>query len=413
MTGAGEGTGGRSLWLVMPFLFFSLFPYIKTVPLPIDTQPTGLLLGMLLIVFARHHQASAGVWILGGIVASATLLFVTGETDLSAVRNILGYLSLFVFAYLFFNISLSERVLLARFVEVAILVWFLVGLMQVAVGRSFLTFLVSDARTTESRGVTSLAPEPSYYASQMLFLLLMHLMLGAKRHILALGLLAILLLALSSQVVLVILLAVGASMPFLFGRRGFLGVTVAMLAAAGLGFALFDQYKDQIRILSLIDLVLRNPTTLLLVDASANERFAAIYVSFKSFLDNFLLPHGISGNIYYEAFVDLKRRYPEFLWAAQPNRSNLSGAGRLAFELGPLFFLFVGIVVAGAWKLKAPPSVRMFVLSAYLLLLVTAIPLAHPMLGAVLGVLLAGAYANSPDIALHRRQATLSVGAPA
>ncbi|MDG5496505.1 hypothetical protein [Niveispirillum sp. BGYR6] len=378
-----------SHWLLALFLLFCFFPYLRTIPLPVDTQPTGLVLGLMLIMLARRHQASAGVWMVAGITIAAIIIFLAGDIELSAIRNIIGYISLFVFTYLFFNISLSERALLQKITEIAILGWFLVGVLQIIIGRGFLVFLISDARTTDSRGVTSLAPEPTYYASQMLFLLLLHILLGMKRFIVAIALLSILFLAISSQVVIVIILATGISLPFLLGRRGFGFVLLISLFVGALGFALFEDYKHQYRILTIVDILLKNPTSLLLVDASANERFAAIYVSFKSFFGNYMMPHGISGNYYYDVFVDLKQRNPQFLWAATPSKSNLSGAGRIAFELGPLLFMFAGIVVAAAWRLKAPASVRVFTAAAYLLLMITAIPLAHPMVGAVLGVMIA------------------------
>lgn len=374
--------------LIVAFIFFSLFPYLKAIPIPVDTQPTGLALGMLLILLMRQHQAGAGVWVLGGIMAAAILLFMAGDVELSAIRNIIGYISIFVFSYLFFNITISNKELLQKCISIAIVIWFLVGLMQIAFGRGFLVFLISDARTTDSRGVTSLAPEPTYYASQMLFLLLSHMMLGLRKHIVGICLFSILFLAISSQVVLIIILATSACLPFMLGRRGFGFVLLSAFLIGGVGYVLFDDYKNQYRILTLIDIVIKNPTGLLLVDASANERFAAIYVSFKSFFENFFLPHGVSGNYYYEAFLDLKKSNPEFLWAAVPSKSNLSGAGRIAFELGGVLFLFMGVVFLSVWKMGAPVALRVFVGVSYLLLTVTAIPLAHPMLGAVLGIMM-------------------------
>jgi hypothetical protein len=384
--------------LIVAFLFFSLFPYLKVISLPVDTQPTGLALGMILMLLMRQHQADAGVWVLGGIMAVAILLFVTGDVELSAIRNIIGYVSIFVFSYLFFNISISNREILLRCINIAIILWCLIGLMQVVFGRGFLVFLISDARTTDGRGVTSLAPEPTYYGSQMLFLLLSHMMLGLRRRIVGVCLFTILFLAISSQVVLIIILATTACLPFLLGRRGFGFVLFSAILICGVAYGLFEDYKDQYRILTLIDIVIKNPTGLLLVDASANERFAAIYVSFKSFFANLFLPHGISGDYYYEAFLDLKKSNPEFLWAAAPNKSNLSGAGRIAFELGAVFFIFIGVVAVSVWRLSAPIALRVFVGVAFMLLTVTAIPLAHPMLGAVLGIMMGCSVTTRPGL---------------
>lgn len=380
-----EGAGATGL-LVSLFLFFSLFPYMRAIPLPVDTQPTGLLLGLLLVGLARRHRADPGIWALGALALAACVLFLLGPKDFSAIRNILGYLSLFIFAYLFHLITLEQPHRVRRAVEIAICVWFAVGLIQALLGRELLTFLVSDARTTQNRGVTSLAPEPTYYGSQMLFLLLMHMMLGLRRRIVALGVLSILLLAMSTQVLLILVLALGAALPFALGKRGLWLVMVGLVLAGLLGWLLFEQYKAEIRILSLIDLVLKNPSGLLLVDASANERFASIYVSFRAFFDNYLLPHGISGQTFFDRFLELKRLYPEFLWSAQPNTSNLSGAGRLAFEMGFGLFLFIAVTAAAFLRTGLSLPLRLFILAAYFLLLVSAIPLAHPLLGAVIGV---------------------------
>jgi hypothetical protein len=378
-----------TIGLMVIFLIFCLFPYLKAVPIPVDTQPTGLVLGMLLMLLMRKHQAGAGIWMVGGIMIAAIILFAAGEVELSAIRNIIGYVSIFVFGYLFFNIAISEKEVLRKCIDAAIIIWFLVGFMQVVFGRGFLVFLISDARTTDGRGVTSLAPEPTYYASQMLFLLLMHMMLGLRKYIVAICLFSILFLAISSQVVLIIFLATGVCLPFLLGRQGFGFVLLASLLVGGLAYGLFEDYKNQYRIFTLIDIVIRNPAGLLLIDASANERFAAIYVSFKSFFANYMLPHGISGNYYYESFLELKKTNPEFLWAAAPSKSNLSGVGRIAFELGGVIFLFIGIVVVSVCRLFFPISLRVFIGASYLLIMITAIPLAHPMPGAVLGIMIA------------------------
>ena len=380
-----HGAGAAGV-MVSLFLFFSLFPYLQVIPLPSDTQPTGIVLAVLLFVLARRRQTDPGIWALGALMLTACTLFLLGPKDISAIRNIVGYLSLFFFAYMFHLITLEQPERMRRIVEIAIYVWFAVGLLQVLIGRDFLTFLIAYPRTAINRGVTSLAPEPGYFGSQMLFLLLMHLMLGVRRWMVALCVVSILLLALSTQVFLIVLLALAAALPFALGKRGLWLVIAGLALAALAGFLLFEEYKSQIRILTLIDLLIKNPSGLLLVDASANERFAAIYVSFQSFFDNYMLPHGISGQLFFDRFLELKRLYPEFLWSALPNTINLSGAGRLAFELGFGLFLFVGVAATAFMRTGLNLALRLFVTAAYFLLLVSAIPLAHPLLGAVIGV---------------------------
>ncbi|AUN33070.1 hypothetical protein [Niveispirillum cyanobacteriorum] len=383
-SGAGE-TG----LLVAAFLFFSFFPYIKVIPLPIDTQPTAVLLGMMLLFLLKRHASAPDIWVIGAMTAAAVALFAIGAKDLSAIRNITGYISLFVFAYLFFLIAAEQPDRLRRFVAVAICVWLAVGLMQVLLGKGFMTFLISDARTTAGRGVTSLAPEPTFYASQVLFLLIIHLILGGSRIIALLALISIFICSISSQVVMILAVATAASAPFMIGRRNALMVFTGIFVVTAFSSIVFVEFKDRFRIFYLLDIIVRNPTSILLVDASANERFAAIYVSFTSLQENMFLPHGISGQIFYEKYVILKKLNPEFLWFAAPNKSNLSGAGRIAFELGALFFLFMLIVIRSGLQMKGALPMRIFVLFSYSLLLFSAIPLAHPMLGAVIGVMIA------------------------
>jgi hypothetical protein len=385
-----EGVGAL-LWLA--WLVSCLFPYIKTVPLAIDTQPTSLVLGMAILLLARRITAPTQAWAIGVMCFAAFILFLAGDIDLVAVKAMLGYLSLAVFCILFCDLGVRRRAMTDRLVTIAIIVWFAVGCAQATISRDIFTFLISDARTTDNRGVVALAPEPTYYATHMLFMLVAHVLLGKPRkRIIALAVVSIIALAVSSQMILILGAALAATLPFFVKRRFFLpllGSAVVLGMAVGLVIPLIDTHKANVRALAILDLLLDDPSLLLLLDASANERFASIFVSFKAFLEQWGAPHGLSGDAYYDVYLRLKQEFSALLWASSPTKNNLSGFGKIIFDLGWVAMIFVWVFVYGLARAQLSRAHKTFIAVAYGLSFLSALPLTYPLLGGTLGLLLA------------------------
>src|SRR3546814_6574067 len=85
---------------------------------------------------------------------------------LGAVRNLLGYVSMFTIAVIATQAMRDEQKV-ARLIDIAIIAWLVVGLVQRIVDKGAFTFLVWSARTDASRGVIGLSPEPTYFASMV------------------------------------------------------------------------------------------------------------------------------------------------------------------------------------------------------------------------------------------------------
>ncbi|WP_119680513.1 hypothetical protein [Indioceanicola profundi] len=369
-------------------IFFSLFPYMRLVPLAIDTQPTALVFSALAFLFQPHHKLPAAIYLLLVLFACAAFLMLFSGVDFSSIRSLLGYLTILFTAYIFY---LSARDDLDRFqslLNFAIVVWLSVGLIQTLFARDFLTWTISDWRTTDQRGVTSLAPEPTFYGTQALFFMIMQIIVRPRLWQITACAVSIVAFAASSQILLVIVIALCIVFPTLLTSRSGRKAAFVLLLVMAAGAALAVDLLEGSRLVSLATLLLEDPTALVLVDQSGNDRFASIFVSLMSAYQNALLPHGLSGSVFQSKFVEMKILFPELLWFAPPTTTIMSGIGRMFFEIGAAAFLFVFLMLYLFRRSTIELRWRCFVFAAFGGVLFTAIPLNHPLVGGILGLLI-------------------------
>jgi hypothetical protein len=323
------------------FFIFIFFPYLSFVNLGTDMQPYALLIALLLFFVFRksftHEQVLIGLFFL----SSVFILFISGLSFIS-MRSFFNYASLFFVSHIVFKVLKTERINFESFLKITIFVWFAVGLLQTIYDKTLLNFLISGSRTTDNRGVVGLAPEPTFYGIVFMFLIMFVLLSNVKNKVLYISL----------SVVGIVFLA-KSSMAFLFL---FIFLFYYLLTHANFKYILFSivaifitpiavsNLLEGSRLAFLLNRLIDDPTKLVLVDASMNDRFFHVYFSIKGFFSNFMIPNGYSSwNGYVSSQLPQYLDYVIIEWFSVDGRI-MSGYGAAFYELG-LFSLLIPLVI--------------------------------------------------------------------
>jgi hypothetical protein len=306
------------------------------------------------------------------------------------VRGLVNYISLFVIAFATYVALKAEGGFSVRFLKSVVLIWFTTGLLQVVVSRDLFTGLLSNARTTVSRGVVGLAPEPTAYGIHCLLLLILvsERTAGRTRRWLMGALLIQILIFARSSMTLLFLLIWGALLlaTHLGKRRALIGgaCVLGVGIVAVIGLMRFADRIQGIRILELIHLAVSAPALILVRDQSISDRVAAITFSLIGAFQGGLLPHGF---VSWAAYVDrigphLVRYIPHYTAGDRI----MSGYGAALYELG-FVGLIIPYVVTHTARLRYRADLKRFITIAILLnlLFLTALPLAYPPIGFLIG----------------------------
>lgn len=327
--------------LYLAFIFFIFFPYVSFFDTGTDLQPWGMLIaGMLFLTFRIYFTKVDLVF--GVIMAISILLIFIGDLNYTAIRSVSGYVSLFLISYTSFRVLRTQRLDVNKIIKISAITWVAVGFVQITVDKSFLSFLLPAFRTTDSRGVVGLAPEPSFYGIVLLFfiLYLSHSNASNRTNYIALCSAGIIFLSQSSMVVLMLLMFL-LLLAIIYLRFKYI---ISMLLIVTFVPALVSAIEVDTRIFSLISMVASDPIQLLAVDASVNDRFYHILFSVKGAFDGYLLPHGYSSWIAYaEKQIDIYSNIVIVEWFSLGGRI-MSGYGSAFFELG-IFAIMIPIVL--------------------------------------------------------------------
>lgn len=196
----------------------ALFPYVTPLNSPFDTQPWALI-GAAMYVFALMFRGKLScpppILLLGLVAFYATGAFIAGSFleahhPLPGLRSLAGYVSLALLAIVGYRTRTHISV---RSFAAGAAIWLVVGLLQGFLGADITGWIVPRVSTGGYRGLTSLAPEPSYYAMTCAaFIALNEIMLAEGRYgpfsyaVILVALLAQLALSASGTSVLVALL---------------------------------------------------------------------------------------------------------------------------------------------------------------------------------------------------------------
>lgn len=390
--------------LLSVLLFITcLFPYISPISTPFDTQPYAIVIAFIIIVLVVVYQKNIEVpklLVPFSVVLGYSIVVFMLNADMVGVRSLVGYVTVFVVAlaaFLTFN-----KVKGKHFIGVVV-IWLVFGVIQQFVMKSFGSFLVARISTSESRGVTSLAVEPSYYSIICVFFLILNDIFfakgeyGKKTHRNVLYLIVIQFLLSRSGIGFVLFFVYLISR--VIAQRNFVKTFTLSAGIVGLFVIVVSLYTsipslESSRIGRLIFLFSLSPESLFLNDGSVSDRFSHIAIPFLSIFSNYGLGFGfggwdanamniassIGGFVHRVALVNI----------SFGNRI-MSGWGAAIFELGVfgvlLVFSYIYLMIRGIKSTKTQMQ-KVYTSSLITLfsVMLMAVPLAFPLFGYMVGV---------------------------
>ena len=343
------------------FYFFACFPYIKFIPLPIqtDTQVFCLLVAFIYcIIFGNILKINKKLLI---IIITALLSCAVGAISgltITAFRGIANYVSLALIGTVSMNFFLKNGSP-EKYFKIFIWIWFIVGIIQLFIDRNFLNIIVSRGSTSPDRGVIGLASEPSFYGITM-SLMLFFVKDFKKNKYLYMVLIAIQVVIIA-QSMMGIIFFIGIYLMIFLGD-----IKKTVKSNTILFFVLIFAILITILLITVFPsarasgLIKKFINGTIFEDASVVGRFNAIEESLNEFVNNYFLPGGIHLRI-------------------------MSGFGGMLVELGIFAIPLIVVVcksVANVFKYK---TFELLIIVIFILLMFTAIQPAHPLLACIVG----------------------------
>lgn len=382
--------------LIYIFLFFCFFPYLDLLGLGTDTQPNAMILGLILLFAMDKKWLNAPIillWVTA--ILGMLLIFKNSLGVMEYVRNVLNYLSPPIIALVAYNLckKYQIRVPFKAFVLI-VLTYLIVGLIQFYIWPSFLTGLVNGSARGilfGGRGVVSLCPEPAFYGSMCLFLMVFSLLCYSARHnwlTIPLLLFQLVFLSRSSTAIVILLAALVFFLVFqmlTFKFRIIVNTLIVILLLIPIG-GFVSASLEKSRFGELLDSFIDNPFLIAQVDQSVGIRFMGVVSPFLSFRHANGIPQGI-GN--YKAFLQKLYRAGKYRMVLSKDIVNekvkLGGSINLVlFQLGLIGLIFpLAIILSFIRAIRNSGVMLAFLI--FFTLLFTQIQLMHSMIGLIIG----------------------------
>lgn len=315
-----------------------LFPFSTIVSFGTDIQPWNviLLVTMAIIFFFRDrfNNINPNLFILFIPMFLALILITISTNNLFAyTRSLLGYITIALSPIVYFYIISINFNRFVKILKISTYIWLSVALIQYFIDVSFFETILNRISTTESRGITSLSPEPTFYGIIGIFFILIFLTINdkQKKWYIFLWICQIFLLAQSSMAILFIIIFTFYLIVFRINMKIFFYL---MLLIISLFFVLFfiNLSNDlNIRVVTLITLFWDVGFDIANIDGSVNDRLSAIYFSILGTINNGFLPNGM-GN--YTSYLHEELLKYGYFWYVGITDRIMSYYGSALFELG-------------------------------------------------------------------------------
>jgi hypothetical protein len=371
------------------FVFFSTFPWVSFGTNSMDTQPWFIILGLLFVVSVAKFPVRRSVYfiffILGALVL--TLMFSEIHVDFILARAIVSYTA-FVFVFFGFYVYVMRYGFPWKIFIFSNITWLVVAILQVLYGKTIFEFLVL-VRTTETRGVTSLAVEPAYFGMFLFFVSWMYLIAGNYKLpfkiwlLVFLNIVFIVFFSQSFMIVLFLVVAVCFLLVGSFSLRYFTGIFLTFVIFFSLAYYLINLMPGT-RLFTLCNKAFSvGVLELMYSDASINQRLADVVFPIQGFFENYGLPGGFhSYSLMHSHLVDV---YNGFFWFGGKSDKIMSFLGAFIYELGFFAVLFFVGLFSMLWD---GTRKRFAELGLFIVLLNSAIPVAFPLVAMIFSLLL-------------------------
>ena len=356
--------------MILEILLYAacFFPFVEIIYIGSDTQPYGMLVSMLVVIFCWWKRAyttkAYGVIALSGIGMGAfALILFMQQSVYMAFRSYFTYLTL-IFVPLAVCLMMKKHGgLNDTLTKVCIWIWFLVGFVQKYIQSDFGYSITARHTTGGTRGAVSLASEPSAYGYVCIFLILIALRLKkhAKFYVLNL-LIQVIVFATSSVALVYMAVYIGFYMlNELLRHKKYSVLKTVIVAGGGIGgLAIIAKYVPQTnRMGALVNFLFHEPQKLI-QDESIVMRVEAIVYSFRSFYENHFLPHGMN------------------------EYRIMSGIGSLFYECGFVAIIILAAIAVIIWK-SYPKDKSILYTFGFLFMMLSSIPFSSPIVGFYIG----------------------------
>ncbi|OEE04267.1 hypothetical protein [Vibrio cyclitrophicus] len=385
------------------FYFFCLFSYVKIFPNSMDTQPFFIIIGLMIIFFELIN----GKFLFKAnkpIVFFSTLVLILSiynalfsDSYFIIARAFSGYVG-FVVVSLVSLCGLKRGLLAEGMILFSMQLWLLVGLIQYFFGNDLFSFLVS-VRTSSDRGVTSLAPEPTFYAFYITLIYIFYFVVGAVlnwdmkyRKIISISFFfQLILLSKSSMLIIAnaLLIVMFLFLKMVFSMRNLdkttiLTVILSLISPFILWILAEAGVMEGTRFEYIMDNLKFGINYVITKDASINDRVAHIYLSFFGWYSNGFQPGLFTS---YEFFSGNRYALSNglFWWGARTNRI-LSFWGSVIYELSYIAIpMFLYIFSCFKYYLKSNENIykSLSIVFSLVLLLFLAIPISNPIIALI------------------------------
>lgn len=377
---------------IVMFYLFIFFPFVQIVPLPTDIQPYAMMFSIILLFMFFLHDSKIKFPIeIMMLLPPLLLSIIIGayEFNFNSIRGAANYISLFCIALATYNALETEKTFSDWTLKTAVWIWLVIGLVQKFIYPKFMTFLLYMGRGSAEggRGVISLAPEPTFYGIICIFFLLLNFHYHNNKWILVILLGQLIYLSMSSMAILFCILF-GIYYFFIymvFFQTKMKSTLIVILSMFFIGLFVFQSgLISDSRVGKLIALSIDDPSYILLVDPSGNDRFAHIFFSTLGMFQNYFLPHGF--NAWNDQVLALISRYGEYFGDITTSNRIMSGYGAALFELGAVG-LFVPLSITLSLYNFHKNDIRRVLLFALFVntILFSAIQLSFPFVGFLIG----------------------------
>jgi hypothetical protein len=380
-------------------LIFIISSFMPWVGIPeFDSQPFPVIFCVLFLLLNYQNLPKLladhkYIMVLFLIIISALLLCVINNYSLSfdflLIRGLYNYLgfAMLITGYLLYFKIYKFPVLTLLIIN---LLWILVGVVQI-----FHPSIVSDFvayRTTEGRGMPSLAPEPTFFGIFLFFISWIYLIrsdykINLKvKLIIFVNFLSVLFLAKSSLIILYLSIVfflyfiLRCKIKYKLFIIFFTGILLLLL-----NYIDFDTVSS--RIAYFIKVFYSNPLLFFSSDESANQRLSNIVLPIHGLIYNYFVPGGFYS--YSNVVNEIIPFYDEFFFYSYDDSKIMSWLGAMVYELGFFGIIIIYIIMIYSYNGSNRRFLEILIL---LILLASAIPIAFPLVPFIFALFL---YKNS------------------
>ena len=287
------------------------------------------------------------------------------------------------------------------------LVYVLVGISQALIDPTIVSSIVAtreysfNASALSLRGVTGLAPEPTFFGIFLYFISFIYLIIYDYKPprkivlILLLNLITIIMLTRSSMVFLFLIITI----PFLIHRMKIAFIIWSVLLTFLMVTTTIFLFPDS-RFLSLMNILIENPQLLelIILDESINDRVSHVLFPLQGALLNDLLPVGF--HKWPETFAYLRHYWNGIFWYGTGGPI-MSFFGLYIYEFG-----FLGLIIMGYIFIKIQDGTygRFMETSLLFILLNTSIPPSFPLVAFIFAIYFYKNYRNQDHFSKFNSQ---------